>query len=258
MAGEPRDGVVAGALGNAIGKQFAPFGGGRGFAAAAITGCDPSQQPVGRSSDSIGGIYAPSVPTAARVNAGRRQDVTAVTTNVDVRPNLTYRVRDLRNRHREVEMPAAATSDALNGRRQGAVLALQLSQRGFAIASINVDNEETARMAGRSADIVIGVFPPPLRNHGQVDRRVIEAMSCRRGFSAQDARQDVCPALGKCQGGAQKAISGIAHISYSDEIGATQLHRAHQQLSGAELGLVSGHMLENLPHKVVTTNGTRS
>jgi hypothetical protein len=35
-------------------------------------------------------------------------------------------------------------------------------------------------------------------------------------------------------------------------MGATQLHRAHQQVSGAELGLVSGHMLEDLPHKVVT------
>jgi hypothetical protein len=149
-------------------------------------------------------------------------------------------------------MPAATSSDDLNGRRQDAVLALQRSQRGFAIAAINVDNEETARMAGRSADIVIGIFPPPLRNHGQVDRRVIEAMSCRGDFSPRGARQDVCPALGKCQGGAQKAISATAHISYSAARGATQLHRAHQQVSGAELGLVSGHMLENLPHKVVT------
>src|SRR5262249_59706910 len=136
---------------------------------------------------------------------GGTQNPPAVTANIDVRPDLTYRVCDLRNRHREVEMPAATSSDDLNGRRQDAVLALQRSQRGFAIAAINVDNEETARMAGRSADIVIGIFPPPLRNHVRVDRRVIEAMSCRGGFSARGARQDVCPARGKWQGGAQKA-----------------------------------------------------
>jgi len=110
---------------------------------------------------------------------------------------------------------AAAAGDDLNGLWQGAVLALQASQRGFSVVAIDIDDEKPAHTAGRNADVVVA-FRPPSRHCGRVDCRVLEAMSCSRGFSARAARQNVRLALGKCQGGAQKAISGLAHVSYSE------------------------------------------
>src|SRR5262249_10616358 len=105
----------------------------------------------------------------------------------------------------------AAAGDDLNGLRQCAVVVLQLSQRSFSVVAIDIDDEETVRMASSSANVVVGVFRPPSRYCGVVGRRVLEAMSCRRGFPARGARKHSNALVGERQCGAVKT----AHFSCS-------------------------------------------
>ena len=86
---------------------------------------------------------------------------------------------------------AAARGDDFDGGGQRAMLRLELAQCGFGVETVDVDNEDAGRCAGRDGDVVVGLLLPPSLDDVRVRGGVLEAVGRGRPLVARPAREDV-------------------------------------------------------------------
>src|SRR6516225_7423143 len=106
-------------------------------------------------------VYTPGVSPAGHMGARGYDDIAAVGSDIEARPEPSGAVAQPRHMP-EQDMLPAGPGDLPHCGRQRAVLVLQLPQRVVtAVVGVEVQGEEPRRLAGRDADVHIRPPAPP-------------------------------------------------------------------------------------------------
>src|SRR3984893_14154412 len=113
---------------------------------------DHVEKPLRRDGEGVGAVDGPAIAAAARVQARRGNDITAVAAHIDARCKLAGGIADFSLGPSKEEMWAAC-GNALDGGRQCTVLVFELLKLGLGVDIIDVDDHDAGCRAGSDANI---------------------------------------------------------------------------------------------------------
>ena len=143
-------------------------------------------------------MCVPLIRPAVRVNAWRRDDVSAIGPNIEA-ASLAARNRSAIGRELEIEMAALVRDDAVR-RRECAKPLSEFEKEFCSLEAVDIDNDQPAPRSSRNADVRVRRARPPIPDLGFVARRVFETMLRDWLLAAWLARENGEPVAGIAEG----------------------------------------------------------